>query len=253
MNSTRESSKTNYWNARGRWTVFVLAASSIACLLADFYGLCPMRLFTPLIFLPALLALFAFAALDRWRGDRQLWRAVCIGLLSGLLAAIAYDVFRLPFVLAKEWNLDSVVPPMKLFKVFPRFGAMVLGQPIEQLEYSVAAHVIGWIYHFSNGATFGVMYLAIMGDSTRRHWAWAVVFALGLELGMLFTPYPSVFNIRVTTRFVFVTVAAHAVFGAWLGLSIRWLTQRIAFVPPCQPKPNITAFQASGTIQAGRN
>ena len=78
--------------------------------------------------LPALLALFAFAGLDRWKGDGQLWRAVSSGLVAGLLAAVAYDVFRLPFVFAKEWGIESVVPPMKLFKVFPRFGAMVLGQ-----------------------------------------------------------------------------------------------------------------------------
>ena len=121
-----------------------------------------MRIFTPFIFLPALLALFAFAGLDCWKGDGQLWRAVSSGLVAGLLAAVAYDVFRLPFVFAKEWGIESVVPPMKLFKVFPRFGAMVLGQPIEQPEYSLAAHIVGWIYHFSNGATFGVMYLAII-------------------------------------------------------------------------------------------
>src|SRR4030095_16472328 len=128
----------NYWNAHGRWIVFLLGASSIACLLADFYGLCPMHVFTPFIFLPALLLLFAFAILDRVRGDRQLWRAVWIGLVAGLLAAVAYDVFRLPFVFAKEWGIDSVVPPLKLFKVFPRFGAMVLGQSIEQTGYSLA-------------------------------------------------------------------------------------------------------------------
>src|SRR5688500_1460819 len=95
--------RKNYWNAGGRSLVFALAASSIACLLADFYHLCPMRVFTPFIFLPALLALFAFAALDRCRGDGQLWRAVSVGLIAGLLAAVAYDVFRLPFVFAKEW------------------------------------------------------------------------------------------------------------------------------------------------------
>lgn len=223
---TPERSRRNYWSSHGRWLVFVLAASSIACLLADFYRLCPMRIFTPFIFLPALLALFAFAALDRWHGDGQLWRAVSVGLIAGLLAAVAYDVFRLPFVFAKEWRIESVVPPMKLFKVFPRFGAMVLGQPIEQPAYSLAAHIIGWIYHFSNGATFGVMYLAIIGDGSRRSWAWAVLFALALELGMLFTPYPNVFNIPVTTRFVIVTVAAHAVFGLGLGLAVRWLANR---------------------------
>ena len=225
----------NYWDTRGRWLVFVLAASSIACLMADFYKLCPMRIFTPFIFLPAMLALAAFAVLDRCKGDGQLWRAVWIGLAAGLLAAVAYDVFRLPFVFAKEWGIESVVPPMKLFKVFPRFGAMVLGQPVEQPAYSTAAQVIGWIYHFSNGATFGVMYLAIIGNGRRRHWAWAVAFALVLELGMLFTPYPAVFNIPLTARFVIVTVAAHAIFGVGLGLSVRWFACRLQ--PASTPSP----------------
>jgi len=231
METATATFRKNYWNARGRWLVFAFAASSIACLLADFYGLCPMRIFTPFIFLPALLALFAFAELDRWIGNGQLWRAVWIGLLAGLLAAAAYDVFRLPFVFAKEWRIESVVPPMKLFKVFPRFGAMVLGQPIEQPEYSLAAHIVGWIYHFSNGATFGVMYLAIIGSSSRRHWAWAVLFALALELGMLLTPYPRVFGIHVTTRYVLVTVAAHAVFGVGLGLAVCSLARRVLLLP----------------------
>lgn len=204
--------------------VFALPASSIACLLADFYGLCPMSFFTVFIFLPALIALCVLAVHDRVRGERHVWRAVWIGCLAGLLAAVAYDVFRLPFVFAKEWGIDSIVPPMKLFKVFPRFGAMVLGEPIEQPAYSLAAHVIGWIYHFSNGATFGVMYLALIGDGRRRHWAWAVLFALGLELGMLLTPYPTVFNIPVTARFVIVTIAAHSIFGAGLGWSVRWFS-----------------------------
>jgi hypothetical protein len=112
---------------------------------------------------------------------------------------------------------------MKLFKVFPRFGAMILGQPIEQSSYSLAAQILGWLYHFSNGATFGVMYVAMIGDATRRHWAWAVLMALALELGMLLTPYPNLFNIPVTTRFVMVTIAAHAIFGVAMGLAIRWL------------------------------
>src|SRR5688572_29221752 len=177
--------RKNYWTTRGRCVVFGLAGSSIACLLADFYGFCPMRVFTPFIFLPAFLALVAFAVLDRWRGDGEVWRAVMLGLVAGLLAAVAYDIFRLPFVFARQWGIESVVPPLNLFKVFPRFGAMVLGQPIEQDHYSLAAQVIGWIYHFSNGATFGVMYLALVGGGARRHWVWAVLFALGLELGMI--------------------------------------------------------------------
>jgi hypothetical protein len=204
----------------------MLAASSIVCLLADFYGICPMRIFTPFIFLPATLVLVAIAFLDRRRGDGQLWSAVMIGLAGGLLAAVAYDIFRLPFVFASEWGITAVVPPMNLFKVFPRFGAMVLGQPIEQAHYSTLTQWVGWLYHFSNGATFGVMYMALIGDARRRHWFWAVVFAVGLELGMLLTPYTRVFGIALTVRFVFVTMAAHGIFGVGLGLVVKKLSRR---------------------------
>jgi len=50
--------------------------------------------------------------------------------------------------------------------------------------------------------------------------------ATGLELGMLLTPYPSVFNLAVTPRFVVVTMAAHAIFGVGLGLMVRQFAPR---------------------------
>jgi Family of unknown function (DUF6789) len=190
------------------------------------------------IFAPAMLVLLGFAVFDRVQGDGMLWRAVLIGFVGGLLAAVAYDVFRLPFVFAKEWGIASIVPPMNLFKVFPRFGAMVLGQPIEQDSYSLTTQTVGWIYHFSNGATFGVMYIAMIGNPTRRHWVWAVVMALALELGMLLTPYPQVFNIPVNPRFVVVTVAAHAIFGVGLGLTVRALAKRFRDVQLVELSPS---------------
>ena len=225
-----------WWNSAGRSVVFLLAASSIACLLLDFYRVCPMRTFTLYLFLPALVLLTVIAVADRLRGDRQLWNAVLIGVLGGFIAAVAYDVFRLPFVFAKDWGLTAVVPPMPLFKVFPRFGAMILGEPVEQPSYSLAAQVLGWTYHFSNGCTFGVMYLAMIGNGARRHWAWAVLMAVGLELGMLFTPYPQTFGISVTPRFVVVTLSAHLIFGVGLGFSARWLARWKVFAPPTRPQ-----------------
>jgi hypothetical protein len=120
---------------------------------------------------------------------------------------------------------------MNLFKVFPRFGAMILGQPLEQGHYSMSASLLGWAYHFSNGATFGAMYLAMVGDGAKRHWLWAVLMAVGLELGMLLTPYPRVFGIEVSARFVAVTMAAHAVFGVGLGLTVKAMETRIRAQP----------------------
>src|SRR4051812_22122557 len=126
------------------------------------YHLIDMRTFFYRILLPSTALLYGIAILDRAAGDRRLWRAVVIGSIGGLVGAFAYDIFRLPFVYSEAWRLDRIgVPQMPLFKVFPRFGALILGQPVEQSSYSLAAQLLGWAYHFSNGATFGVMFAAL--------------------------------------------------------------------------------------------
>jgi hypothetical protein len=218
------------WSPASRFVVFALSATSIWCLLAEFYGLCTMQLFTFAILIPATTALIVLAFIDRWRGAGMLWRGVMIGAIAGFAAACAYDIFRIPFVVAA---VDEVGPEwlrLPLFKVFPRFGAMILGQPFDasttDSQFTLTAHLIGWIYHFSNGITFGVMYMALVGDASRRSWVWAVLFATGLELAMLITPYTSFFGIHMTTRFIIVTFTAHAIFGIALGLLAKWLAGR---------------------------
>ncbi len=211
----------NLWTPTLRALVFTLAASSIWCLLAQFYGLMSMRAFTFCVSLPAMLLLLGLTLLDLRRGNGRLVRGMLIGTLAGLIAAVAYDVFRLPFVFASSWHIASIVPPMPLFKVFPRFGAMILGQQVEQAHYTIPTQLVGWIYHFSNGLTFGIMYIAVIGDPRRRHWLWAVLMAVGLELAMLFTPYPGIFGIHVGALFVIVTLSAHLIFGVVLGLLSR--------------------------------
>jgi hypothetical protein len=220
----------------GRTLVFILAASSIACLLVEFYQLCPMRSFTLAVFFPACVALLILAVLSRIKGDGQLWRAVMVGLFAGLLAAVAYDIFRLPFVFAKQWGIDGIVPPMNLFKVFPRFGAMILNQPLEQEHYPASAQLVGWLYHFSNGATFGAMYMALIGDVTKRTWLWAVAMAAGIELAMLLTPYPSFFGIPLTATFIVVTLTAHIIFGAVMGFTSRFMFHQCSIPVPSVAK-----------------
>jgi hypothetical protein len=213
------------WNVPTRTVIFTLSATSIWCLLSEFYGLCSMQGFTIYILIPATVALVLLAVADRFKGEGLLWRGVVIGAVAGFLAACAYDVFRIPFVIAA---VDQVGPEwlrLPLFKVFPRFGAMILGQPFDAAmtdsQFTLTAHLLGWVYHFSNGITFGVMYMALVGDATKRSWWCAVAVAMGLELAMLLTPYSNYFGIHMTLKFVVVTFAAHAVFGVVLGLLSR--------------------------------
>jgi hypothetical protein len=214
--------ETNAHSHRFNWTtgqragVFVLSATSIACLLSEFYGLCPMRSFTLLIFGPAMLVLAGWVLVDSHRQKRLLW-PILIGATSGFLAAISYDIFRLPFVYSSQWGLGGVVPQLNLFRAFPAFGAMLLGNSYPRASYSASESLLGWIYHFSNGITFGIMYVAAVGNPRLRHWAWAVVMAVGLEAAMLGTPYTQALGIPLTLTFVYVTLAAHMLFGVALG------------------------------------
>jgi hypothetical protein len=236
MSFATHGDRPTHWTTAWRTIVFLLAASSIWCLLVEMYGLCSMRLFTLWVLIPATGVLYALAIWDRRGGDGTLWRGVMIGSLAGLLAAVAYDVFRLPFVFSHAWGLSGIVPQMPLFKVFPRFGAMILGQPVEQEHYSLAAQFVGWTYHFSNGITFGVMYVAMLGDPRRRSWWWGVIMAGGIELALLISPYGKFFGIPVTALFIAVTLSAHTIFGAVMGwytrLADRRMQIRAAFASP---------------------
>jgi len=219
VQSANSSTPWDFWTPTFRLVVFMLAATSIWSLLVEFFGWSSMRSFTLFLSLPALTALCVLAFVDRASGTQRLWRAALVGTAAGLIAAVAYDVFRLPFVYADTLGIQHVLPALKLFKVFPRLGAMVLGQPLEQPAYPLVTQLVGWAYHFSNGLTFGIMYVALIGDATQRHWVCAVVFAVGLELAMLFTPYPAFFHIPLTGKFVIVTLTAHLVFGVVMGLA----------------------------------
>src|SRR5205085_1210237 len=91
------------WTWPGRLLVFTLSATSIWCLLAEFYGLCSMRMLTFAVLLPATAALVALAIANRVKGDGLLWHGVVLGAVAGFIAACAYDVFRLPFVFSSAW------------------------------------------------------------------------------------------------------------------------------------------------------
>ena len=199
-----------------RALVFALAFLSFACLLGQFYGLWSMHVFGCSV-LPPATVLLAFIA---WRTRRQppgvgsasTW--IVQGAFGGVLAAIAYDLYRLPFVL-------SGAP---LFKMFPRFGQLLLGA--EGPAWLV--QVLGWGYHFSNGAALGIMFLTLVTRPSPRVLFWgAVVWALFIETMLLLTPYTKFFGLPLDGRFIFLTASAHLVFGLALG---SWCRRHVATV-----------------------
>ena len=198
-----------------RVLVFGLAFLSFACLLGQFFGFWSMRAFGCWVLPPstALLAVIAWLTRHQTRGLQSPHTWIVQGTVGGLIAAFAYDLYRLPFVL-------NGAP---LFKVFPKFGELLLGAS----EPAWLTHLLGWTYHFSNGAALGIMFLAMMPRANGRVLFWgAVAWALFVEAMLLITPYPSFLGLALDRRFIFLTVTAHAIFGLTLGW---WCRRRLAF------------------------
>ncbi len=127
--------------------------------------------------------------------------------LPGALATMS-SIGWLPFVLAGA----------PLFKVFPQFGALLLGAD----EPRWLVHALGWTYHLSNAVALGIMFLALVSFFRRPSLFWgAVVWALFVELMLLLTPYANFFGLKLDARFLFLTLTAHLVFGIALGLYCR--------------------------------
>ena len=126
------------------------------------------------------------------------------GAIGGIIAAFAYDLYRLPFVLRGA----------PLFKVFPRFGELLLGNT----EPRWLVHGLGWTYHFSNGVALGIMFLAVISVSKRPpFFVGAICWALMIEALLLLTPYTGFFGLTPDSKFLLLTLSAHLIFGIALG------------------------------------
>src|SRR3954453_17886984 len=88
------------WTPAWRAAVFALSATSIWCLMAEFYKLCSMGTFTFWVLPPPPVVPIPLPVHAPFRGDQRLWRAVVIGVVAGFAAAVSYDIFRIPFVVA---------------------------------------------------------------------------------------------------------------------------------------------------------
>ncbi|MBI3268352.1 MAG: hypothetical protein HYZ53_04970 [Planctomycetes bacterium] len=174
-----------------------LALTSVAAVLVQLYGVYPMRAFAGLVTAPATVALVVLSA-----ARRDVGRRVLAGAWAGLWATVAYDLVRVPFALRGFY----------VFKSMAAFGLWLTGEPSD----SFATDMVGWAYHFSNGAAFGIVY-ALFAD--RVLWGWGVLYGVAIEVLMLASPFGTRFEIALDPRTVLLSLAGHVVFGCVLGVA----------------------------------
>ena len=134
-----------------------------------------------------------------------------VGLFTGTLATVAYDVWRIGLV--KSLGL-SFAP----LGALPHFGHLLIGAGASEQ----AAWIAGGIYHYLNGVTFSIAYCFALGG---RNWKWGVAWAMGLELAM-FMVYPGWLHLSgLMEEFTLISLTGHVAYGIVLGVvSERYLS-----------------------------
>ena len=214
------------------WAAFLLSFGSIAMLLAAMWRVAPMHVGALLFGLPSVLALAALFVWARRRGHVALDRAMVAGVWGGLWGTLGYDLIRIPFHLAG----------FNPFQPIRSYGMFVLDAP----HATVWTDLAGALYHASNGLTFGVMYAMV---ATRRRWAWAILFALLLETGAVFTPFGAVYGLRANVTALAIAYFAHIYYGFPLGLAVndperltRWVRRPRVVVATVAASVAVLAF-----------
>lgn len=170
--------------------------------------------YIPYVLVPAIIILgliWGYASANY----RRLSNRIGAGLAAGFIGTFGLDAVRLTGVALGAFPGD--MPTM--------FGLMISGQ----MTMNAGVLLTGYIYHFLNGATFGLMYTLLAG---RAHWLWGLVWGLFFELGMMvLPPVPMMagpFGIYGFWPGLFIaSLIAHVVFGIILGwLAQRWVRDR---------------------------
>jgi hypothetical protein len=187
-----------------RLAVALLAGGSIAALLADIFAVAPMAAVFWFVSVPSMAVLVALAALPGVHPDLR--RRIRVGAFAGVVGTLGYDIVRIPFALAGQ----------RVFAPIESYGMLIA----DATASSGWTSTLGWLYHLSNGITFGVAYAAV---AARRHWAWGVAWGLLLESVAVFSPFAVRYGIQGQAVPIAIAYGAHLFYGYPLGRLVQHL------------------------------
>jgi hypothetical protein len=167
----------------------------------------------------ALVAIVAMGAAANPQMRTTMVRTVVVGAAVGLAATIAYDATK---ALLSQFD-PSPYDPFETTRVF---GRILIGTDAAP----TAVAVVGWAFHLTNGATFGIAFACLFarsGDIGRaRGLATGIGWGLFLETFQL-ALYPGWLSIGFLDEFRRISFLSHIVFGTILGLfvpaGLRWI------------------------------
>ncbi|MGD9548367.1 MAG: DUF6789 family protein [Candidatus Krumholzibacteriia bacterium] len=205
-------------------------------------GIARMSVLGSVVLLPSLVLLAGTVIAAMARGHHALVRRVLVGTAAGILATVGLEIVRIT-----SFRLGGMPGDL------PRLMGVLLTDRF-MVGPSTLSDVLGWAYHFWNGAVFGLIFAVLLGS---RHVSWHVGY--GVLVGVVFLASPAVsalgigaFGLEMPSMPATV-LAAHVVYGWVLGkLHRRWTAplrttatvglQRIG----TRPRPAVPEFNPEG-------
>jgi hypothetical protein len=191
-----------------------MAGTGGAAILAYTFGPVPMSFTVPFVVLPTTSILVGFVLARRRLFGRlhRFSQLLTRGAIVGLGATLVYDAVRPLLVTALGLTFDP-------YRAIPIFGTLITGLPGTD-PLSLTA---GWIYHFWNGTSFGMMFALARPDGGI---GWGVAWAMVLQ-GLMMLAYPTFLQARLDDPgFMLSGLIGHGLWGVVLGAGIRSWARR---------------------------
>lgn len=211
--------------------VIILSGASASLLLLPPLGIIPYATFRDIAIIPSVVIIFTIAILSRSKFPRLSSR-IFKGMTAGAIASLALEAIRIPsYMFAKWMPMDSMIslPGLLLTGKITMLSEikqtiMQSGVPMNLYAAPLDAFMAGTLWHFWNGATFGIIYALLIG---KGKWWYGMIWAVIIEMVMMVAPYlimmQGPFGIKYMDGYnIFViTLIVHLVFGAVLGILVQ--------------------------------
>jgi len=213
--------------------VIILSGVSASLLIFSPLDIIPYATFRDIAIIPSVIAIFAIGILVRSKFP-HLSNRLFVGMVAGAVASFALEAIRIPSYMVTKWiPMDSMISLPGLFLTEKISSLSEVKQVIMQSGVAMNlyhapldAFMAGALWHFWNGATFGIVYALFIG---KGKWWYGIIWAVIIEIGMMLAPYLIImkgpFGIEHMDGYnIFViTLIAHIAFGAVLGILVqRW-------------------------------
>ncbi|MBS1268899.1 MAG: hypothetical protein MAG458_01634 [Nitrosopumilus sp.] len=211
--------------------IIIISGASASLLLLPPLGIIPYATFRDVAIIPSVIIIFAIGILSHSKFPRLSSR-LFKGMAAGAIASFALEAIRIPGYMFAKWiPMDSMIslPGLFLTEKITALSevkqvVMQSGVPMNLYHAPMDAFLAGGLWHFWNGATFGIIYALLIG---KGRWWYGMIWAIVIEITMMLAPYliamKGPFGIEHMDGYnIFViTLVAHLLFGAVLGLLVQ--------------------------------